>query len=107
MRHFLISENGLAREVWSPFHPCDARPARVIVPAQLDQYGNETAPAVLDSPTPEYEGPRENVVDVDADPQNPAWLRYRGLISDETYDRLKAEGLVELVDGRVEILDKG
>lgn len=85
-RAWLISPDGLpARQVVSPIHPCDS-PAEGVEPV--------------------YAGPRADVVDIETDPENPAWLRYRGIISDETYDRLKAEGLISIKDGRYVIGDR-
>ena len=105
-RYLVAPANSPAQEVVSAFHPCDDMPPQVVVPAVLNPDGTVLHPAVTEDPEPLYRGPREDVIDVDADPDNPVWLRYRGLISDETYDRLKAEGLIDLVEGRVAVLDR-
>lgn len=107
MRDYLISPPDRPPFVVSGLiHPCDDPPPYEAIPAVIDQDGKEVRPALIIDPGPFYTGPREDVIDVEADPDNPAWLRYRGLISDETYDRLKAEGLIDLVDGRVAVLDR-
>lgn len=46
----------------------------------------------------------EWVVDPAADPDNPDWLRFRGVMDDATYDRLKAAGRVQVADHRVEVI---
>jgi hypothetical protein len=86
MKTYIITEaDGSLRQVRSPIHPCDEP---------------------LPGHEPLYAGDRRNVIDVEADPDNPAWLRYRGAISDETYDRLKASGKVTVKNGIVAIADQ-
>ena len=97
LKTWLIAHPGHApRVVRLPLHPCDV-PAPA--PIELPDGGKVEQAS-------EFAGlKREHVIDVAAEPEHPAWLRYRGSMSDATYNKLKARGRVRTVAGRVELIE--
>ena len=65
MRHFIITEDdGQSRQVFSPFHPCDDPPP-VTIALGYEMPDGTKIPPVVNDPEPLYDGPRENVTEIE------------------------------------------